>query len=261
MDSSVTFIGIDLAWQSDKNHSGIVVARGDANGAMAIEASSGITKLDGVADFVARHATERTVVAVDAPLIIRNQSGQRPCETAVSKRFGKYHASAHSTNLTKYPDTPPCRLVRMLEGVGFVHDPQARRHGRWMFEVYPHPALVNVFALQQIIRYKKGRVAQRRVGLGALRDHLSRLAHFAPSFGCSSELVNRLFPTSINFAGAALKQYEDLLDAYFCAYLAFHHWRFGDERNEIIGDMDTGYIVVPRRGAPERVISSEPNRT
>ena len=35
MRNMTTFIGIDLAWQSDKNHTGIVVAYGDEAGATA----------------------------------------------------------------------------------------------------------------------------------------------------------------------------------------------------------------------------------
>ena len=49
--------------------------------------------------------------------------------------------------------------------------------------------------------------------------------------------------------GRSLKSYEDALDAVFCAYLAFHYWRWGAERNEMIGDLESGYIVVPTRPA------------
>ena len=135
---TTTFIGIDLAWQSDKNHSGIVVARGDDSGATAERASAGVSSLDALLAFVEEHTTANTVIAIDAPLVIRNETGQRPCETEVSRRFGAYHAGAHSTNLEKYPDAPPCRLVEMLERAGFVHDPRPHssctRDGKWMFE-------------------------------------------------------------------------------------------------------------------------------
>ena len=33
-----------------------------------------------------RHAGANTVIAIDAPLIILNETGQRACETAVGKR-------------------------------------------------------------------------------------------------------------------------------------------------------------------------------
>ena len=54
------------------------------------------------------HAGENTIVAIDAPLIILNETGQRACETAVGKRYGNRHASCHTSNMTLYPDSS-CR--------------------------------------------------------------------------------------------------------------------------------------------------------
>ncbi len=46
--------------------------------------------------------------------------------------------------------------------------------------------------------------------------------------------------------GLALKQYEDLLDALICAYVAAYYWRWGDgERCMVIGDKAGGYIISP----------------
>jgi predicted RNase H-like nuclease len=49
--------------------------------------------------------------------------------------------------------------------------------------------------------------------------------------------------------GAALKEYEDKLDAVFCAYLAAHFWTWSYERNEMIGTREMGYIINPRLDA------------
>jgi predicted RNase H-like nuclease len=45
--------------------------------------------------------------------------------------------------------------------------------------------------------------------------------------------------------GKSLKQYEDILDAFLCAYLALFYWRWGEEKNEMIGDLKSGYIINP----------------
>lgn len=250
---TTTFIGIDLAWQSDKNHSGIVVTRGDDSGAIAESASAGVTSLDAVVAFVEEHTTANTVIAIDAPLVIRNATGQRPCETAVSRRFGAYHAGAHSTNLGRYPDAPPCRLVEMLEAAGFSHEPRphtsGERDGKWFFEVYPHPAMVNLFRLDHIIRYKKGTVSERAKGLLLLRNYLSALRVFEPPLRAGDDVERLFFESLPRLRGKALKHHEDLLDAYFCSYLALFYWSFGAARNEIIGDVNSGYIIVPNRPA------------
>jgi predicted RNase H-like nuclease len=38
----------------------------------------------------------------------------------------------------------------------------------------------------------------------------------------------------------------DLLDGILCAYLAYYYWYWGEERSWIIGDVETGYIVLPK---------------
>ena len=51
-----TSIGVDLGWKSDKNHSGVVVARGSLEGVELIACSNGLAALEGVLDYVAtRH--------------------------------------------------------------------------------------------------------------------------------------------------------------------------------------------------------------
>jgi predicted RNase H-like nuclease len=49
-------------------------------------------------------------------------------------------------------------------------------------------------------------------------------------------------PTSV----ATLKALEDKLDALLCAYIGAHWWYWGIERNLVLGDRTTGYIVIPQ---------------
>lgn len=255
--SPVTFIGVDLAWRSEGHHSGIVVLRGDGAGASLVAASTGIESVEAAAEYVERYAGENTVVAVDAPLIIRNETGQRPCETEIARRFSRFHAAAHSTSLSLYADPAGPRLVRLLARHGFAHDLDLqraqRRQGRWLLEVYPHPAMVVLFGLARIIKYKKGSIAERLNGLHRLRQHLRSLRQVNPALRDSPALAELLGRNAEQLRGAALKQYEDTLDALFCAYLALFCWRWGAEGNEMIGDLETGYVVLPARRLDESV--------
>ena len=248
--SDTTFIGVDLAWQGNSNHTGVAIAQATEAGAVLTAISDGITSFDAVAEFVVRHATENTVVAIDAPLVIKNVTGRRNCESLISRKFGARHASAHSSNLTLYPGGGPTELVSLLGRHGFAHDVNLetarRRNGRWIFEVYPHPAQVVLFHRDRIIRYKKGSVAQRRAGLETLRYYLTEMLR---------EGLPAIEPGEVGLAlstqpledlhGLSLKRYEDLLDSWFCAYLALYVWWWGIERNEMLGDLDSGYIIVP----------------
>jgi predicted RNase H-like nuclease len=247
------FIGIDMAWRIDGNHSGIAVMRGDSQQVSLAAVSTDVVSRDGVVAFVRAQSTVDTVVAIDASLVVNNPVGQRRCETAIAAEFGRYHASCHTSNLGRPFATTGMELVAALGSQGFRHDfqlEQARqRSGRWIFEVYPHPAMIRLFRLERIIKYKKGSVAQKRAGLAQLRAHLQALC--AGSAGLMrSVLFDELMAQELGtLRGETLKRYEDTLDAVFCAYLAWHCWRWGAERNQQFGTLAEGYIVVPKAPA------------
>ncbi len=256
-----TFIGIDLAWQGDKNHSGLAAFHGSDTRIDSCDLSSSVSTLGEVCDFVARNESQNTVVAIDAPLIISNQSGQRPCETEVSRRFGKFHAGAHTSNLSLYPDAGGVRLAKSLLSRGYRHSPIPPSRpppGLWFFEVYPHPAQVVLFERNRIIKYKKGPVAERRRGLAELRQEIEARIFGAASPFILDSRIEKFFSIEISeLRGRSLKHHEDLLDSIFCAYLAFYLWRWSWERSEMIGDLDHGYIVVPKADA----VTSHPARS
>lgn len=244
-----TFIGIDLAWRSDKNHSGAAVLQGDWNGVAIQSVSDGIKTLKEVQSFIETHATGDSVVAIDAPLIIRNSEGQRPCEKDIGHRFGAAHASAHSSNLKLYPDAGSVRLAAHLENKGFKHCPEPHERllgGKWFFEVYPHPAHLVLFKRSRIIKYKKGSVSSRKKGLHEFRESIRCfLFQATPPLLPSPQLLSLLERLLDDLNGQAVKHYEDTIDAIFCAYFAAYFWTWSYERNEMIGNSDTGYIINP----------------
>lgn len=240
-----TFIGIDFAWQSERNATGIAIAR-DAS---VVEVISGVRGLDEIVRLVEDAATENTVIAIDAPLIIRNVTGCRKCESEISRRFGAKHASTHSSNRTLYPEPATHELVRRLEQRGFRHEFMRDRvaTGRWFFEVYPHPAHILLFGLDTILKYKAKSRRPRALRLSEferLQSLLVSLQHAEPPLapGAANALVSVDLQT---LRGQALKNHEDALDAWFCAYLALHAWYWGAERNEVVGDFEDGCIVLP----------------
>jgi predicted RNase H-like nuclease len=254
-DSSASFVGVDLAWASEGNNTGLAAFHGNEEGADAVHIGEGRYSLDSIVDFILANQAETTVVAIDAPLIISNHIDRRPCESEISRRFGKAHAGAHSSNLSLYPNARSVQLAQRFEGLGFRHcrDPGSRwsRDGKWFFEVYPHPAQVVFFERDFIIRYKKGRVDARRSGLEELRTEIRVRILGNKSFR-QSLLLNKFLTTDLNsLRGQTLKCHEDALDAIVCSFLAFHLWRWGWERSEMVGDLETGYIVVPTVALPK----------
>jgi predicted RNase H-like nuclease len=245
-----SFIGIDMAWRIDGNHSGIAVMEGDTAQVRLATVSADVISMAAVVDFVSAHSPPDAVAAIDASLIVKNTTGQRPCEKSLSVRFGKYDASCHTSNLGCPHATTGMKLVKELEKSGFSHNfdlaEAKQRSGKWIVEVYPHPAMVQLFRLDNIIKYKKGTPIQRRAGLEVLRQRLKDLADGSRGLVGSPTLTEVLDRDLAELRGRGLKRYEDTLDAIFCAYLAWHCWRWGEERNEMFGTMVEGYIVVPK---------------
>jgi predicted RNase H-like nuclease len=247
-----TFIGIDLAWKSARNPTGAAVLNGDRLGAR-LEVSSTLSPEASVADFISANATANTVVAIDAPLVIVNETGQRACETAIGKKYGSREASCHTSNLKLYHDASSIALTAALLAQGFTHvDPaRTKQSGRIVAEVYPHAAMVALWDLPKTIKYKRGALGAKRVGLSMLRSHLTTLGKTEPPL-LRSGVLQEVLSTDLNeLVGQSLKNHEDRLDAMFCAYLAYYFWYWGWERNEIFGNTTSGYILNPKLTASE----------
>jgi predicted RNase H-like nuclease len=242
-----TFIGIDLAWRSEKNPSGGAVLRGNRQCARLMDLTSSLASCQAVLSYTEKHATRSTCVAIDAPLIIPNKTGQRPCETLIGKQYGARHASYHSSYRLLYPHAGSVHLASQLVSRGFRHAPELKHleNQRVMLEVYPHPALLELFQLPSIIKYKKGNVAQKRSGQWELQERLKELCFFVPPLESTARL-SRFLATDTNLLwGAKLKAHEDELDAIVCAYIAYYYWFWGSNGSRLFGDVDSGYIILP----------------
>ena len=238
------FIGIDLAWKSEHNPTGAVCLRGDRSGAELFAVAPPLWTATTVLEFVMAYTAAESVVAVDAPLIIANTSGQRPCETLVGKRYGDRDASCHTSNLTLYPAATSVALAQAIEAEGYAHaNPTIQFPPRVIAEVYPHAGMVALFDLPKIIKYKKGSLAEKRAGLKTLRRLLDELENTEPRLHRTATLDALLTKDLDGVGGQGLKTYEDSLDALFCGYLAYYLWYWGWERNEVFGDLQTGYIM------------------
>ncbi len=242
----VVCIGIDLAW-SDRNASGLAVLYLYPSSECMELLEAGILQSDEeILAWVEQHRQPTTVVGIDAPIIALNPGGTgRPCDHEVTRVFGRYHAGTYPANREKCGR--PIRLRRELQRLGFNPDPELlpRKPGCWQLEVFPHPAQIVLFGLPRILKYKKGKVAQRRAGLRELAAHIHHdLARLRPRL-LSSHPLRRLCAVDFSLRGRALKHQEDQLDALLCAYIAGYFWFWGRQRCCIFGNVQSGYIVCP----------------
>ncbi|MBE0447672.1 MAG: DUF429 domain-containing protein [Actinobacteria bacterium] len=75
----MNFVGIDLAWKiSNISRNGTGLAAIDGDGRLV---GVGLAATDDeILSFVHKHAGDSCAVGIDAPLIVANESGQRPVE-------------------------------------------------------------------------------------------------------------------------------------------------------------------------------------
>jgi pyridoxamine 5'-phosphate oxidase len=191
------------------------------------------------------------VIGIDAPTVfppdVPNAIVMRSADRLAHSLYGKYRAGPSPANLLPAFWNRTTQLSASLEHCRFSHGDQLtpRSGGRHQIEVHPPAAAVQLFSLSRVIRYRRGTVSERREGLRLLRGLM--LDHFP-----------RLFPRlaisdlpEIPMAGPALKAMADRLDSLVSAYVAAHWWYWGRQRNELLGNSASGYIVVPYRRTAE----------
>lgn len=250
----VTFAGVDLAW-TGRYPSGICILQQENGTTTCSRLEAVLTSPEALAAEVAASG-ENVVAAVDAPLILHDD---RRVERLLVSEFGRYKIGAHQANRTLLEDTGRMagpRLAEVLAANGFSLDPEpliSRKPGRYAVEVYPHAAHVRLFALDERIPYKAKqgrRVADRLDALTRYRDLLvALLADRLPDVATSPAVMRWLAAPPHHLRGAAIKGYEDVLDALTCAVVAHHAWEYGREGLDIIGDLETGFVAVPRPAA------------
>jgi predicted RNase H-like nuclease len=158
------------------------------------------------------------------------------------------------------------QLVRHLEGLEFVNRPMIlkQREQRSFLEVFPSPAQVILFPTAsrhshfhgRALRYKckKGRHKNKR-DRSWVEVHSEWEIYWARlrSLGCrkprmtfSPEVSSQIGIDIAGFEGAAYKQWDDLLDGVFCAYLAYYFYQHGEEGCWVMGDSETGSVTIPK---------------
>jgi predicted RNase H-like nuclease len=251
------FLGVDLGWKSQP--SGLCCLEWVDQQLKLLE----LDRKEPIADILAwvDHKLQSDgpgVIAVDAPTLIPNTTGSRLPDKLTHKYFGKYHAGCYPANLNLPFAERTVNFGLALESRGFMHAPtiEPQKPGRYQIEVFPHPAIVHLFQLERILKYKKGRLNERRLELLKLYNYIVDIlptlkpplnVTFESLFINMEETAQRACSSSfpIPTTGAALKAAEDKLDSLICAYVAAHWWYWGEQRNLVLGDRTTGYIVIP----------------
>ncbi|PZF27006.1 DUF429 domain-containing protein [Curtobacterium sp. MCPF17_051] len=243
------YLGIDLAWglgseRKAANETGLVAMDHDGT----ITDAGWARGVDAVTVWIAEHLGPRSLIAVDASLVVTNPTGIRESERQVGQRYGRWKVAANPTNQASAASAGSALLDRLTAlGVGYVSDTESmrRRAGPAVFECYPYTTLVGVEELGYDVerpRYKRLDLripaaearARRAEAFDELVRRLRETRLDPPLLLDSHPLTQRLADPSV-LHGPTHKHREDLLDGALCAWTAAFWERHGDDRVQILG--------------------------
>lgn len=202
------FIGIDLAW-SQTSASAVAITFLE-NERFYLHKLAYPKSDEALFAFLKPYLKEKHIkVAVDAPLRINNEKGNREAEKAFLRDYAKYKLGVYPVNKELfrrfYSLEKIEKLFNFLQNNGLSYNTLEKKA---FFEVYPH-AFILRHNDYKLIAYKakKGRTKQMR--LEAFREYQLFLKAF---------IKHRVLEVRMQgFNLKRLKQYEDYLDAINCA--------------------------------------------
>ncbi|QEU69678.1 DUF429 domain-containing protein [Streptomyces galilaeus] len=265
-------MGIDLAWAQGGSR-----AKPNETGVAAIDGRGVVIDcgwtfgLEETMAWLAKTAVGGSTLAfVDAPLVVDNPAGQRPCEREVGQRYGRWKVSANSTNQSS-PRRAGVLLRALMQESGWTYDDGRGgppTGGLVISECYPYTTLVGASELgydQERPTYKRrpARVptaqwrAVRAEECDKLIARMAGLATADPPLLLSSHLVSRrLLQEPSPQLAADYKHREDLIDALLCAWTAALWSRHGLARCQVLG----ADSLVPSGSAPTIIAPARPEQ-
>jgi predicted RNase H-like nuclease len=187
-----------------------------------------------------------TVIMLDQPTIVPNTTGQRPVEnivgSPVSLRYGGVQPANTSREEMFGVGAPVWPFLRRFGGPA---DPIQPAGATWVFETYPVLAMIALEWTRPDVR-STGRLPKynperRRTFTAADWQHVCGLTVAAFSELQLMQTAAKIAKTGLNLSPR--KSDQDDLDACLCLLVAI---RFSQGHECLmVGDMQTGYIVVP----------------
>lgn len=249
------FIGIDLAW-TYRNESGVCIIDKSGN---IVHLSSDVYSDEQLVSIIEQHAGNGAVIAVDAPLIVNNETGSRSCERLLNsdrihgKRLSCFHSN-RSFMEGHYGCVRGEKLVSAIKNVnpGFKVSPNLWDNDCCVIETFPTGIFLGLFPEHYPIKYK----VKNGVPINSIRLEMTRMLELLNKLNIIekhelrinniSEYFNKLSDVMF-LSRIQLKHLEEKVDAFLCAYGAY--WCHANRGSEVVyGDTREGFIFLPVAG-------------
>ncbi len=116
------YVGVDLAW-GEKGTTGLAAV--DEDGVLLDVTERGSD--EEIHGWLQPWVADDCLVAIDAPIVVNNLTGNRPCESLIGKYFGRYNAYCHSANMSNPNFAHGTRARRIADALGLDIDPASSR--------------------------------------------------------------------------------------------------------------------------------------
>ena len=238
------FIGIDLAW-TYKNETGICVI--DEAGHVKFLDSKVYSNED-ILEIIRNYSEGEMCIAIDAPLIVNNETGSRGAEGALMRaRIHGHRLSAFNSNRKYFAKVfgdirgETLRKVIQLEfpdiKIGFS-DLQSN-----IVETFPTGICCGLFPEIYPVKYKKKPKVPFKETCNQMHRMLKRFREIEELEGYVSGLASKLEVDTLTLTRRMHKHVEDKIDAFLCAY-GMYSIHKGLAESEMFGNTADGFILV-----------------
>jgi predicted RNase H-like nuclease len=244
------YIGFDSAWTDNPKAPGAICVVGVEDGRYARFHAPQLVSFNQAPTFVRNARSENgvTLIALDQPTVVPNLTSMRPVERAAASLISWLGGGVQPSNrgrLGMFCDASP--IWRFLTVLGAEESPERARiaaNGLYLMEVFPALALASLDT-QFFGRLRAPRYNPDRKKTFLMADWV-RVAETAAQkshvLGCDEVAEWR---RTAGKTAQPRKADQDQLDSVLCVLIALH-WRLRPrEASLLLGDLETGYIVLP----------------
>ena len=169
-------------------------------------------------------------VTVDMPVSSHPFETRRVADNLVSAAYGRFGCGTHTPNKIR-PGPLGRELTRAFTGRGYeVAGADTVPGGKpALVEVYPHPALLVLLGVDYRVKYKAGKARKFWPELNAAECRAEVVLVWAEILNALSEVIEGIelplptAPEAMTMTTAALKRYEDALDALVCGWVGIEY--------------------------------------
>lgn len=239
---TIRYLGLDLGWTPRDPSGGVVLETTEGGNLIMVTAESLRTHEDTLRWVSKNRGRGQCTLTVNAPVIIENLSGSRPCDRLLLEHFGRYKIDEYANNniSASHPRTMAKAWMRM----GFDPDPSSESDR--IVETHFQTAQIMLFGLERPVRIKSGPIGSRKESVDRLRELIQeRMMNGTPMLEPSDALDAILEAHLPDLNGTRIGELEERIEALVTAYVGAILGEVGGDACAFLGDLQKGYILLP----------------